>query len=380
MAEAQNQIRVLFTCTGIGIMNRGIETFFREAFDGLKNLDGIQLRLVKGAGDEKPDEHVVWNLARTGLLAACFSKIAHRTAYTVEQWSSLLPVARHIRRYRPHVVFYSDSNLGFLLYRARKLLGVPFRLLFSNGGPCHPPFVRTDFVQQVAPVYYQEALRAGEPEWKHFLVPYGIAVNAPPRPLAFEEKRDLRRRLQLPAERTIVLSVGWISRQHKRADYLIQELARLPRPRPFLQLLGAVDRGSQEVLELAKRLLGPDGFAACSVPYEQVPDYYRAADCFVLASLSEGFGRVYLEALMHGLPVVAHHFPVSDYVLGKEARLGDLSREGALSEKLEAALAEPLTNELMQRRWQTVRERFSWPKLAAQYQQMFTACAANRIR
>ena len=42
------------------------------------------------------------------------------------------------------------------------------------------------------------------------------------------------------------------------------------------------------------------------IPAEQLPDYYRAAELFVLPTLHyEGFGLVTLEALACGTPVVA---------------------------------------------------------------------------
>ena len=126
-----------------------------------------------------------------------------------------------------------------------------------------------------------------------------------------------------------MLSVGWIAHQHKRMDYVIDEIARLPKPRPFVQLLGAMDERSTEIVELGNRLLGPGGFSARSVSYTEVGDYYRAADCFVLASLQEGFGRVYLEAQMHGLPVIAHRHPVMEFVLGEHGTLADLNEAGA---------------------------------------------------
>ena len=184
--------RVLFSCSGVGILNRGIETFFREAFDGLRGMDGVETLLIKGAGEPQADERVVWNLPRTGQLATMFGRLAGRNAYVVEQWSSFFPIVRQIRRFRPHVVFYSDANLGFLLYWFRKYIGVPYQLLFSNGGPCHPPFVRTDFVHQVAPLYYGEAVAAGEPREKHFLVPYGINVPTKPPCVCHDAKNALR--------------------------------------------------------------------------------------------------------------------------------------------------------------------------------------------
>jgi glycosyltransferase involved in cell wall biosynthesis len=382
MAEHRNKsrgvLRVLFSCSGIGIMNRGIETFFQDAFNGLKNTEGLNLRLLKGAGVQGSEERVVWNLPRTGWAAALLGALARRNAYAVEQWSSFPAVARQILAFQPHLVFYSDANLGFLLYWLRNRAGVHFNLLFSNGGPVHAPFVRTDYVQQVTPFHYDEALQAGEPPGKHFMVPYGINLIPFPDPPSLQERIALRHRLGLPLDRKIVLSVGWIRRVHKRMDYVIEEIAHLPPPRPFLQLLGAIDRGSAEVIALGKKLLGEDGFAAHSVAGKDVFNYYRAADCFVLASLQEGFGRVYLEALMHGLPVIAHRNPVTEYVLGANATLADLGQPRGLAPLLAVELKQPPCPALMRERWASVRDRFSWGLLAPRYRDMFEACSCPK--
>ena len=370
MAETQSSVRVLFCCTGVGIFNRGIESFFREAFDGLKNAPGLEAWLIKGAGKPKEREIPVWCLPRTGQPARWLGRLFNRSAYAAEQWSSFFPVVRQIRRLRPQVIFYSDANLGFQLFFWRKWIGVPYRLLYSNGGPVGPPFDRTDFVHQVAPFYHAEALAAGESAARHFMVPYGIhvplaPVNDP------EAKRALRARLQLPSDRPVVLSVGWISRRHKRMHYVVEELARLPQPRPFLQMLGAMDEESREILELADQLLGREGYSARSVAYHAVSDFYRAADVFALASLQEGFGRVYLEALMHGLPVIAHRHPVMEYVLGGEGAFGDLSRPGELADLLTRELKQEKNRPLNFQRWESVRRRFSWQELAPHYCRMF---------
>jgi glycosyltransferase involved in cell wall biosynthesis len=368
-------VRVLLACSGVGRVNRGIETFFREAFDGLRVAPGLDLRLIKGQGIASRNEVVSWNLPRTGVLARVLGRLTHRNGYVVEQWSSFFSVAAQIRRFRPHVVFYSDASLGFLLFRLRKWVGVPFKLLFSNGGPVHPPFIRTDCVHQVAPCYHLEALRAGEPAAKHFLVPYGIDVAAPPHALDADRQALLRRRLGLPIERKVILSVGWLRRIHKRMHYVIQEIARLPKPRPFLQLLGSMDDGSREVIELGHSLLGKDGFGVSEVPYAGVADFYRAADCFVLASLTEGFGRVYLEALMHGLSTIAHRNPVTEYVVGNSGILRDLTKPGELALAVTAELSAPADAGERLARWEMVRDRFGWPVLLPSYVTMFVTCA-----
>ncbi len=364
-------LRIFFSCSGVGILDRGIETFFREAFDGLRGTDGLNITLYKGAGEEKADEHVIWNFPRTGQLARFVGAIIRRDSYVAEQLSTFPWMVRAIRKHRPDIIFYSDSNLGFQLYRWRKQIGVPFRLLFSNGGPCHPPFTRTDYVHQVAPVYLEEALAAGEPAERHHVVPYGISVPTGTPDVSEVAKRVVRERLHLPLDRQIVLSVGWISAQQKRMDYLVGEVARLPTPRPYLVLLGAIDDQSETILNLAREKLGVDNFTARSVPYEQTADYYQAADVFALASLQEGFGRVFLEALMYGLPVIAHNHPVMRFVLNDEGVLSDLSQPGCLSAKLRVRT----TPEVAARRRESVRERFSWEKLAPRYREMFLDCA-----
>ena len=374
----QEPVRVLFSCTGVGIENRGIESFFRESFDALRSTPGIHAKLLKGAGPAKEGEIVARLFSRKGSVAAMLGQLTGRSAYAAEQWTSFPSAVLEIRRFRPDLVFYSDANLGFLLKRFRKLIGVPFKLLFSNGGPCHPPFNRHDFVQQVAPLYMEQAIEFGESSDKHFLVPYGF--NIPPLEVAsLNEKEDLRKQLGLPRSRPVVLSVGWIAKQHKRMDYVIREVANMAQPRPYLQLLGAIDAQSDEVIRLGEELLGSENFGAKSVSHEDVKNYYRAADLFVLGSLKEGFGRVYIEAMSHGLPVIGHDHSVIRYVLGDEGRIIDASKQGAMSKAIELELQQLRNSDRIRRR-DYAYKRFSWDVLQGQYGDMFLNVAKHQIK
>ncbi|MEH1827704.1 MAG: glycosyltransferase family 4 protein [Nostoc sp.] len=370
-------IKVYLSCTGVGIINRGIETFARECFYGLQNTEGLQIELFKGAGDEKSDEHRLWNLPRNGKLAPFLGKFIRRNGYVVEQLSSFIPFVSQIKKGKPDIIFYSDSNLGFQLYWWRKQIGVPYRLLFSNGGPCGPPFIRTDYVQQVAPFYREQALKAGEPPSKHFLVPYGINVPHGDPLLNHEERQNIKQQLGLPGDRPIVLSVGWISATHKRMDYVVDEVAALPEPRPYLVMLGHMDANSPPIIDLASQKLGKDGFIARSVSYEQVAKYYQAADIFVLGSLQEGFGRVYLEAMIQGLPCIVNDHPVMRYVLAEQGTFADLSKPGVMSQALSDLLERSQSVENRIQRREFVRRNFSWQSLAPSYLQMFRDCLVH---
>ena len=370
--KTNRPIKVHLVCTGVGIINRGIETFARECFDGLYGTEGLDIKLFKGAGKEKTDEYRLWNIPRNGKLAPFLGKFIKRNGYVVEQLSSFLPFVQQIRKGKPDIIFYSDSNLGFQLYRWRKLIGIPYKLIFSNGGPCNPPFSRTDHVQQVTPFYRDMALEAGEPDNKHSLVPYGINIPSGT-PLYFPEaKLQIRQKLGLPSDRPIVLTVGWISSQHKRMDYVINEIAALSEPKPYLVMLGHMDQeNSPPILRLAAQKLGQANFTARSVPYEQVPEYYQTADIFTLGSLKEGFGRVYLEALIHGLPCIVHDHPVMRFVLKEQGIFANFVQSGALTQALTDLLGRSSSPENAITRREYVRKNFSWNSLVPAYLKMF---------
>jgi glycosyltransferase involved in cell wall biosynthesis len=365
----KENLRVLFSCTGIGVMNRGIESFFREAFDGLKDLEGVEAKLITGGPFNQQNEKKVLRLSRFSPAARVIGRLTGRSSYAIEQISSFPAIVREIKKFRPDVIFSSEANLFFLLNRFRSFIGVPYKLLYSNGGPVDGPFGWTDYVHQVTPVYVEEAINKGEPEHKHIHVPYGIHVPKGNLSISVDEKTSIRNQLGLPVSRNIVISVGWISSSLKRMDYTVRELALIPKERrPFLLLLDNVDESSQEIFQLAKEKLDEDDYLIRSVPYSEVANYYKAADIFVLSSLKEGFGRVYLEALMYNLPVIAHHHPVMQYVVGEAGILADLSKEGNLGQaiqKMISQLERPGTGR------DYVRNKFDWKVLAPRYRDMF---------
>lgn len=373
-------LKVWIVCTGVGRVSRGVETFAQNVFLALRDTPGLVMRLLKGGGDTGPGECVLPSLSRDHPFTLWLGRLFRRDGYVVEQWSSFFPLVWMIWRGRPDLIFYGDANLGFLLYRLRSLLPIfSYRLLYHNGGPCDPPFVRTDTVQQLSPLYRDQALAAGEPAAKHFLIPIGVETGAGPLVTTPQEKLAIRNRLGIPPDKPVIISVGWIRSVHKRMDYLINEVAALPEPRPFLVMLGQQDALSREIATLAAERLGATNHLIRTVRPSEVGLYYQSADIFVLASLLEAFGIVYLESLMHGLPTIAHRHPVMEYVLGDAGTLADLSCPGNLTAILEeqlAVLADANPGSAM-RRWESVRSRFSWEVLRPGYLRMFFSAAGR---
>lgn len=379
--HAVRPLRVFIFYTGVGIIQRGIESFARECFDNLRGLPGLEIELFKGAGPEGPGEHRLWCVPRLHPVASVLGRALGYTGFVVEAATGFLSFIRHLRARRPDVVFVPGGEMNLLLcHKARPWLRVPYRVLLSNGAPEASPFPYADHVQQLNPSLLEEGLRGGEPPGRQSLVPYGIRLPpGPPETLTPDALAAARARLELPTDRPVVLSVGWISCAHKRMDHVVEEVARIPAPRrPFLVLLGHQDAASPPVLALARERLGPGGFAARTVPLAEVEAYYRAADVFALASVREAFGRVFLEALAAGLPCVANDHAIHRYVLGAEGTFVDMERPGALADVLVALLADGPAQraaDVRARRRESVRERFGWETLAPAYLEMFRRAA-----
>jgi glycosyltransferase involved in cell wall biosynthesis len=372
-AASLTPLRVDLLCTGLDRIRRGYESFARECFDALKGHEELDLRLYKGNGSSEAGERSLACLPREAALAGLLGRATGRSAYHVEQLTFLLSyMAGPLRREAPRLVFTSDANLANFLSRWRRRTGAGYRILYSNGGPISPPFPEYDHVQQVAKPYLDEALATGEPASKHSLVPYGIHIPGALARGEFADRIACRRQLGLPTERRILLSVGYVSATHKRMDHVVREVACVPQTeRPFLVLLGQQDASTEDIRRLATELLGAQGFLIDSVGYEQVKTYYGAADCFVLASLKEGFGRVLLEASMHGLPCVVDDNPVMRYVLGDVGFFIDMSQAQILAAQL--GRDTPWNTSLDQQlaRLSYVVRRFGWEMLAPAYVQLF---------
>lgn len=372
--------KIFIVCSGLGMVNRGYESFARECYEALASDSSLHLTLVQGGETSIPGSITLPNLPRNHPWAKLVGRLlsfnpALRDPYTIEQLTFFVSLIPKLYQYQPDVIFLSDFILTTLLWHWRRLSKLNYKLLFSNGAPNGPPFSRMDYVQHLTPTHYQEAIDAGEPPQKHTLVPYGIHLNSQFIPLTLEDKVALRGKLNLPEKRIILLSVGALNNSHKRMNYLIQEVANLRELNPYLVLLGQQDQESKDVLNLAQKCLGEQNCCALTVAPEQVREYYQAADIFVLASLREGLPRVFLEAMSYGLPCIAHDYPVSRFVLGDQACFGNLRESGALADLLPEAYRKSQDIHYQRYQHQAVYRRFSWESLTTQYVEMIQNCS-----
>ncbi|PMB27441.1 glycosyltransferase family 4 protein [Fischerella thermalis] len=372
-------IKVFILCPGLGYIRRGYESFAQEIFDALSKDNYLDITLFKGRGKSSSQEIVLWNLPYHANLARkisrVFKKVERRDPYFVQLLSFFISIVPHIHIKKPDIIFFSEPSLGTFLLQWRHLTKQNYKLLFKNGGPCTPTlFYRWDHILQLSPTHFRAALDVGVPAEKQTLLFYGVHMNSEFQTLTTSEREALRHKLELPEKQPLILSVAAINNSHKRMNYVIREVASLSQPRPYLLLLGQQGEESAEILKLGNELLGKEHFQIRTVAYNQVADYYKIADAFVLASLSEGFGRVFLEAMSYGLPCLAHDYETPRYILGKEGYFANFELAGSLASLIPQSLAESHDISKQRRRHRTIYERFSWDQARPEYIKLFQKC------
>ena len=368
---------MLLACPGLDHAHRGFETFARECFEALRDREDLEIALAKGSGSPAPAELVVPTLIRGTRLTRILARPWSVPSFVIEHVAFGLALIRVLLRRRPDVVYFSEWHLGRVLAAWRRASRQTFALVFCNGALVPGGYRRFDRVQQLVPGAIEYSVQRGESPERQDLLPLGVAMESALRPLADAERVDLRRRLGLPTDRQIVLSVGAINRQ-KRGDYLIDEIASLPEPRPYLLLLGQEEAESPAIRRIARERLGAEGHDLRTVPSARIADHYRASDVFVLASLWESFGRVLVEAQSHGLPCLAHDYPVMSWVLGGDGDTADLHEAGTVAAWLRGLTSADFSEDRRRRRHAAAYERFSWDMLADRYAQLLRAAAEDR--
>jgi glycosyltransferase involved in cell wall biosynthesis len=369
--------RVLLACSGLEHTHRGFESFARECFETLGDEPQLELELVKATGSSADRERAVRAITRDGRLAKTLGR-GHNGPLKVEQLAFAFSLQPQILRRRPDVVYFSEWYTGVGLAALRRFNRQRYALVLSNGSMLAEGFDPFDRVHQHTAPMLEYVLARGADPAKHVLLPVAFRMPASLGVPTAEERRALRARLNLPTDRMIAISVAALNRGHKRLDYVITEVARMPEPRPFLLLVGQPEAETDGLRSQASQLLGADGHSIRTVPRHEVDLLLRASDVFVLASLAEGLPRALVEAMAQGLPCVAHDYSVADYAMGGHGRLGDLTQPGALAALLKRSADADDSSALASERHRFVYESFSWDRLRPQYVELLRG-AVGRV-
>lgn len=164
-----------------------------------------------------------------------------------------------------------------------------------------------------------------------------------------------------PAVRVVLMSSALIA--SKRVGDGVRAVARVPDA--FLVVAGDGPE-RQAVRELAARELPGRHLLLGAVPRAGMPALYRRASAFLHMSQIEPGCISYVEAAATGLPVVAHDTPVTRWTFGGAAVLVNTSDVPAVAGGLRRALA-PAAADLGRAARRHVLTEWSWAALAGKY-------------
>lgn len=372
---APSRPRVLLVCSGLEHALRGFESFARDCFEALRDDPEIDLELIKGSGPAGERERAIPSMTRDNPVARALGRATGRDPFRFEQVAFGLALQPVLLRHDPDVVYFSEWHTGLVLAPLRRMTRRRFRTVLSNGTMAQANFGHLDYVQELTPAALAGNVAGGADPRRHFVLPYGFPIEPELEAVGPEDREALRRRFDLPLDRHIVVSVAALNNHHKRLDYLIEEVAQLPEPRPYLLLLGQPEPETPGIVALARERLGEDGHAVRSVPHAEVRAISQACDTFVLASLGEGLPRALVEGLGAGLPCLVHDYEVTRYALGDHGHYADFRGRGALAGLLRERLAAEDTPDAARARSRFAYDSFSWDRLRPRYVEMLHSVA-----
>lgn len=322
-------LRIALLCSGLGHIVRGHEVFARDLFDLLTG--SVDITLLKGAGSGLINEIVIPSVPRTStVLDQIKVQVAPHWAASVrdqersriEHETFAYGALVHLLSGGYDVIHCLEQEVANIVFDNRHLfIRIP-KVLFSNGGAIPARRLpRCDFVQE-----HTERNLAQSARHKAFMIPHGVnLIRFKP-----DTGSDFRQRHGIPADAFLLISVGTVGVNHKRMDHVIREVA--PLPGVHLLIVGQESSETPAIKALGQALLG-ERVTFTKLPHDQLPQAYAAADAFVLGSLFETFGIVYIEAMAMGLPVFCADNPNQRSIV-KEGVFVDMARGGALTSAL----------------------------------------------
>lgn len=358
---------IFLVCSGVGHVSRGYESFTTECFSELKDANSFELYLLKGGGKSVKKEFKIACVKRNSGLASFLNKISGKEKYWLEQFTFLIGMLPSLIKYKPEVIYYSDFILGTFLYHLRRFFKFKYKLLFSNGAPNGPPFKTEDHIQQLLPMYVEQAYNGGTDLSKQTMLPYAIKIDEDLIVSNTKNKEQLLNQLSLPIDKKIIICVGAVNSHHKRIDYLIDEFALMDNKEYFLIVLGQIDELSSPILQQAQQKLTDNNYLIKQVSSADVMPYLCIADYFILPSLKEGLPRVLPEALSAGLLPIVHDYTVTKETLGSYGVFRDLTKKGDLKNAINEVDQKRIAREDLTK---YALANYSWQALGVEYEQM----------
>lgn len=289
----------------VGTVNRGAETFVIELVRKLSLHYDIDVYSL--AQEEKIKDNVILVKVKKSLGLLAYEKIYNKSRIIrkiVNRFYYLIPEVIFQRKFTKSAFKIIDEKIYDILFPNNGVWGAKYSSKYRARH--NTPYIYTGhggigtgekIIIENNPNAYI-CLTQKHLDWANnvktecvitSIIPNGVNVN------------DFHSREENISDNKLILSVGALT-AFKRHELTIEAVSKMKKNVKLI-ILG---KGEEEesLKALASKIL-PNRCMITSTSYSNVKDFYRKADLFVLPSVEEPFGIVYLEALSSNVPIVA---------------------------------------------------------------------------
>lgn len=300
-------------------------------------------------------------------------------------------LARVLRAERPDLIYtFSHPNTVIFAYLAKQRglaphMLVSYHAMGDTGGTRQvapyllPLLRRADELWAVAEIQKDYLVKTeGLPREKIRVIHNGVNTERF-QPASTEERANIRKELGILDRDLAIISVASL-KPLKRIDALLRVAARLSGTGVPVRVIVAGDGSERASLEALAKELGISEKVSFLGNRDDVHRLLKASDVFVLASRTEAFPNVVLEAMATGLPVVTTDVgSVREMVEpGRSALVVTAGDDSALETALLAISNDlALRRTLGERGREIVNERFGFDKMCTEREQAIEAIIAN---
>jgi glycosyltransferase involved in cell wall biosynthesis len=195
---------------------------------------------------------------------------------------------------------------------------------------------------------------------------------------SMEQRKRIRDHYGFSEQDIVLVTASRLSLKNA-VDDLIRSLRELPQTYKAF-IVGAGEDG--EMLHALTAELGLESRVvfAGSKTHDELPAILQSADVFVRASLSEGLGNSFLEAMAAGIPIVGTEVGgIPDFLKDGETGLFCEPRNpSSLAKAVRRIQEEPgLRSRLVENGVRLVRERYDWDSIACQMKALLQTLPAD---
>jgi len=323
----------------------------------------------------------------------------------LEQVSFAQAMLPEVRSGRFDVIHTQDVVLARILERTRRAGKIRTPVILAHGTDEEPSTLGgSTYLQHLSPHHERNAREMLGDTVRHFCIPNFVDTGLfRPAPVS-----RLRQKLGIAPDAFVIGCAGALKKGHKRIDTLIREARDLAGRQAsetakqgssaayvagnsgpssfFLLLAGAGTEETADLERLAQSQLRDGCTIMKDLPFEEMPDFYRALDLYVHPAAEEFFGICLLEAMACGVPVLAHDSATLRWIVGWGAESGepgggwcvDVTRGGLLVDAW-AQIRKEYEQKAAAARAH-VERNFSWTAVYPRFMEMYSAVAPRLSR